>query len=111
MRDKVTFLTRKDFDVELLIENLQNNSGSVELVEDQKILNEIISLLRKKDFVFFHKFGDYFQNSIFKNCILKLTIQKSCKFSVFMQRINYWIIYLIDFANFFEVTRNTVGQH
>ena len=50
MRDKVTFLTRKDFDVELLIENLQNNSGSVELVEDQKILNEIISLLRKKDF-------------------------------------------------------------
>ena len=50
MRDKVTFLTGKDFDVELLIENLQNNSGSVELVEDQKVLNEIISLLRKKDF-------------------------------------------------------------
>ena len=50
MRDKLTFLTGKDFDVELLIENLQNNSGSVELVEDQKVLNEIISLLRKKDF-------------------------------------------------------------
>ena len=50
MRDKITFLTGKDFDVELLIENLQNNSGSVELVEDQKVLNEIISLLRKKDF-------------------------------------------------------------
>jgi len=32
MRDKITFLTEKDFDVELLIENLQNNSGSVELV-------------------------------------------------------------------------------
>ena len=48
MRDKVTFLTGKDFDVELLIENLQNNSGLVELVEDQKVLNEIISLLQKK---------------------------------------------------------------
>lgn len=53
MRDKVTFLTGKDFDVELLIENLQNNSGSVELVEDQKVLNEIISLLRKKIFHYY----------------------------------------------------------
>ena len=50
MRDKVTFLTGKDFDVELLIENLENNSGSVELVQDKEVLNEIISLLRKKDF-------------------------------------------------------------
>ena len=50
MRDKLTFLTGKDFDVELLIENLENNSGSVQLVQDKEVLNEIISLLRKKDF-------------------------------------------------------------
>ena len=48
--NNVSFLTEKDFDIELLIENLEKNSGSVKLVEDQKILNEIISLLRKKDF-------------------------------------------------------------
>jgi len=48
----VTFLTEKDFDIELLIENLEKNSGSVKLVEDQKILKELLSLLRKKDFVF-----------------------------------------------------------
>ena len=39
MRDKVTFLTEKCFDSELLIEKLQNNSKSVKLDEDQKILN------------------------------------------------------------------------
>ena len=50
MRDKVTFLTEKGFDSELLIKKLQNNSKSVKLDEDQKILNEIIDLLRKKDF-------------------------------------------------------------
>ena len=50
--NNVSFLTEKDFDIELLIENLEKNSGSVKLVEDQKILKELLSLLRKKDFVF-----------------------------------------------------------
>ena len=50
--NNVSFLTEKDFDIELLIENLEKNSGSVKLVEDQKILKELLSLLRKKDFGF-----------------------------------------------------------
>jgi len=50
MRDKITFLTGEDLGTELLIKNLQRKSGSIELVEDQKILNKIIDLLQKKDF-------------------------------------------------------------
>jgi len=48
-RDRSSFLTEKDFDTKLLIENLQKNSQSRKL-DDQKILNEVISLLQKKDF-------------------------------------------------------------
>ena len=49
-RDKITFLTNKDFDINSLIENLKKNSNSIKKTEDQKILNEIITLLEKKDY-------------------------------------------------------------
>ena len=41
-RDRSSFLTEKDFDTKLLIENLQKNSQSRKL-DDQKILNEVIN--------------------------------------------------------------------
>ena len=49
-RDKITFLTNKDFDINSLIENLKKNSNSIKKTEDQKILNEIITMLEKKDY-------------------------------------------------------------
>ena len=49
-RDKITFLTNKDFDINSLIENLKKKSNSIKKIEDQKILNEIITLLEKKDY-------------------------------------------------------------
>ena len=51
------------------------------------------------------------KSSIFKNCILNLTIQKSCRFSVFIQRIIYWILLFDWFRKKIEVRRNTFGQH
>ena len=62
-RDRITFLTKKDFDINLLIENLKKNSGSIKKIEDQKILNEIIILLEKKDYSFLSPQETYFLNS------------------------------------------------
>ena len=50
VKDKITFLTKKNFDTELLIKNLKNYSKSIKSNEDQDILNKIIILLEKKDF-------------------------------------------------------------
>ena len=62
-RDRITFLTKKDFDINLLIENLKKNSGSIKKIEDQKILNEIIILLEKKDYSFLSPQEIYFLNT------------------------------------------------
>jgi len=48
-REGVTFLTKKDFDVKSLIKILKEQSQSIKKNEDEKILNEIISLLEKND--------------------------------------------------------------
>ena len=48
-RDHITFLTKKDFDIDLLIEILKKNSNSIKKTEDQKILNEVLTLFEKKD--------------------------------------------------------------
>ena len=50
VKDKITFLTKKNFGTELLIKNLKNYSKSIKSNEDQDILNKIIILLEKKDF-------------------------------------------------------------
>ena len=47
MKKNVTFLTKRDFDVKLLIKNLKKNSDSITDVKDQQILKEIINLLVK----------------------------------------------------------------
>ena len=49
MKKNVTFLTKRNFDVKLLINNLKKDSSSVIDVKDQQILNEIISLLMKDE--------------------------------------------------------------
>ena len=60
VKDKITFLTKKDFDINLLIENLKKNFGSIKKIEDQKILNEIIILLKKKRLHIFITTGNIF---------------------------------------------------
>ena len=47
MKKNVTFLTKRDFDVKLLIKNLKKNSDSITDIKDQQILKEIINLLVK----------------------------------------------------------------
>jgi len=47
MRKNVTFLTKRDFDVKLLIKNLKKNSDSITDIKDQQVLKEIINLLVK----------------------------------------------------------------
>ena len=47
MKKNVTFLTKRDFDVKLLIKNLKKKSASITDIKDQEILKEIISLLEK----------------------------------------------------------------
>ena len=49
-KDKVTFLTKKNFDVKLLIRNLQDYSKSIESIEDRDVLEKIMILLEKEDF-------------------------------------------------------------
>jgi len=48
--DKITFLTKKNFNVNSLIQNLKKNSNSFKKNEDRKIIDDIIKLLEKKDF-------------------------------------------------------------
>ena len=47
MKKNVTFLTKRDFDIKLLIKNLKKNSDSITDIKDQQILKEIINLLVK----------------------------------------------------------------
>ena len=49
MRKKISFLTKKDFNIEPLIENLKKNLTLTD-IKDQKILKEILKLFEKKDF-------------------------------------------------------------
>ena len=49
MKKNVTFLTKRDFDVKLLIKNLKKNSTSITNIKDQQILKEITSLLEKDE--------------------------------------------------------------
>ena len=49
MRKKISFLTKKDFNIEPLIENLKKNF-TIANIKDQKILKEILKLFEKKDF-------------------------------------------------------------
>ena len=49
MRKKISFLTKKDFNIEPLIENLKKKF-TITNIRDQKILKEILKLFEKKDF-------------------------------------------------------------
>jgi hypothetical protein len=52
MKKNITFLTKRNFDVKLLIQNLKKNSASITDIKDQQILKEITSLLRKDETYF-----------------------------------------------------------
>ncbi len=50
IKDKVTFLTNKNFNINLLINNLKKNLELIQKNQDEEILNDIISLLEKEDY-------------------------------------------------------------
>ena len=47
--DKVKFLTKKNFDINFLIEILKKKSNTLQTDEDQKIINDVIKLFEKND--------------------------------------------------------------
>ena len=63
MKKNIKFLTERNFDVKLLINNLKKDSSSVIDVKDQQILNEIISLLMKDETSFLSPQEMYFLDS------------------------------------------------
>ena len=62
MRKKISFLTKKDFNIEPLIENLKKNF-TIANIKDQKILKEILNLFEKKDFSLLSPQEIHFLNS------------------------------------------------
>ena len=62
MRKKISFLTKKDFNIEPLIENLKKNF-TIANIKDQKILKEILKLFEKKDFSLLSPQEIHFLNS------------------------------------------------
>ena len=82
---------------QIFSEKVQNVANNLKIVW-KKFGEHILDLLDKIPF-FLKKILHFcinleiiWKKSIFKNCILNLTIQKSCRFSVFIQRIIYWIL-------------------
>ena len=101
---------------QIFSEKVQNVANNLKIVW-KKFGEHILDLLEKIPF-FLKKILHFcinleiiWKKSIFKNCILNLTIQKSCRFSVFIQRIIYWILLFDWFRKKIEVRRNTFGQH
>ena len=63
MKKNVTFLTKRNFDVKLLINNLKKDSSSVIDVKDQQILKEVIGLLEKDETSFLSPQETHFLDS------------------------------------------------
>ena len=51
-KDKVEFLTKKNANTSLIIENLQKSHKNVKNDDDKKILNELLNLISRKNSTF-----------------------------------------------------------
>jgi len=63
MKKNVAFLTKRDFDVKLLIKNLKKKSASITDIKDQQILKEVIGLLEKDETSFLSPQETHFLDS------------------------------------------------